>query len=133
MLTTQDIMGMSLTHEQRLYYTCLEAHMLLAEHGWSQGQTTDASGGMCLRGAINRAAWGDANIEGWWRDGTPQNDLLRELEIAMGFDEPDRCDPEAHPMSDAARWNNDPNTTLADVFERLERAMERYSPQPVAA
>lgn len=101
--------------------TLIRARELLAEYGLAKHNFSQPDGGLCLRGAINVAAWGRAEISGCLCEG-PAFELLRDCEAAMGFpSHSGEC------LGDAGTWNNGSRTTLDDVLDRFDQAIEDLS------
>ena len=85
----------------------LDAIKVLEERGWTQsGRLEDADGAVCLYGAVNIAATGDARCWAAVDEG-----LAGALLDAIGGRGP-------------SAWNDDPLTSYEDVVLALKRAHE---------
>jgi sugar phosphate isomerase/epimerase len=78
------------------------------ERGWCQYALEDLDGNVCALGAVNRVSGGNAN------EWTPVVGLgaLDALATAGGFG-----------MAEIVPFNNDPNTSKADVIALFDRAI----------
>ena len=87
---------------------------VIAERGHCKHNLQDERGRVCLNGAVNVAAYGDAFLEtpSTWRK---IGGVIRDIMIAEGRDSD--CGP--------VSWNDEPDVTGEDVILMLKKAAAR--------
>lgn len=107
-----------------------ETLAVLERNGWCKHMLTDAEGRNCLGGALNLAATGQDQ----WRAGDLEG-FYRQLAAAVLQLFPARVSFRRLLFPEAVGWpvviaefNNDPDTTFADIKAVMARAVELEAP-----
>jgi hypothetical protein len=95
---------------------------ILDQRGWSQGMMEDAEGRVCILGACNLAAFG--NAFGAPCDDTPEADAAYEAEQVI-WGQVAR-EVVGSRLGAVGPWNDDPTTTVDDVKQALRRLSYLY-------
>lgn len=91
----------------------------LVEQGWAKGYYTDGLGSYCVAGAINLAAGEMRDLNGAIVY-APHNMATKKLALIARLT---ACDHLPQPFESLQIFNDDPDTTKADVLAVLEKAI----------